>query len=352
MDSTVVVLLSVLALALGAALIVAIRLLLSIRYALAALPTAQISTGVTSVQSEQARVAQELGKAANALSVLQGAQQNLDAAMQTLVGQANARADADAQSRELLRRLELVIAGSFHRGAAGENLLAEVLGILPAGMLERNVRVAGGVVEFAVRLPGGKYIPIDSKWPALHLLESITNEPDVTRRAKLVRELEDQVSMKADEVAQYLDPEHTILLGVAAVPDAVYHLCKSAHAQAYRRGVVLLPYSLAVPYALSLIVLIARFGGALDTSQVRASIAKVDQTLHELEEAIESHMSRGLTMFANAVQNQRSGIAECRSIVASLRAREDSASMSPAISPGAGAPPIVPADPTGVPLAG
>lgn len=323
-STTIVATLSVLALALLGGLVYAIRVILSIRNTLATQPTAQISAGVTSVQSEQARVAQELGRAANALSALQGVQHNLDSAMQTLVGQAAVRAEAEAQSAELLRRLELVIAGSFHRGAAGENLLAEVLGILPPGMLERNVRLMGGIVEFAVRLPGGKCIPIDSKWPGAQLLERIAEETDQSRRAQLVRELETQVRTKAEEVARYLDPERTILLGVAAVPDAVYQLCRSVHAQAYRRGIVLLPYSLAVPYVLSLLVLIARFGGVLDTSQVRASIARVDQTLHELEDALETHMSRGLTMLENALQNQRSGVAQCRSIVAAMRAREES----------------------------
>ena len=278
----------------------------------------------TRIQSEQARVAQELGKAVHGLAALQGVQHSLDSALRTLSGQATVRAESDAQSSALLRRLELVIAGSFQRGTAGENLLAEVLSILPAGMLERNVRLMNGIVEFAIRLPGGKYIPIDSKWPAAHLVERIAQESEPAQRSVLIRDLEVQVGAKADEVAKYLDPERTILLGVAAVPDAVYHLCRTVHAQAYRRGIVLLPYSLAVPYVLSLLVLIARFGGALDTSQVRGSIAKVDQTLHELEDALESHMSRGLTMFANALQNQRSGIAQCRSIVAALRARDES----------------------------
>lgn len=323
-SSVLIAVLCLLVILLIAGLVYAIRVILSIQQSLAMQPTAQISSGVQSVQSEQARVAQELGRASAALAALQSNQFNLSAALQTLAGQATVRAESEAQSSELLRRLELVIAGSFHRGVAGENMLAEVLSAVPPGMLERNVRLAGGVVEFALRLPGGKYIPIDSKWPGAQLLERIGSEADPARRAQLVRELESQVGAKADEVARYLDPDRTILLGVAAVPDAVYQLCRTVHAQAYKRGVVLLPYSLAIPYVLSLLVLIARFGGALDTSQVRASIAKVDQTLQELEEAMESHMSRGLTMLENAVQNQRSGIAQCRSIVAALRAREES----------------------------
>lgn len=326
-SDVIVVMLSLLAVVLMAVLIFLMRVVLSIQNTLAAHPTAQISTGMVSVQSEQARVAQELGRTANALGVLQGVQQNLDAALQTLAGQATVRAEADTHSRELLTRLELVIAGSFHRGAAGENLLSEVLSILPPGMLERNLRVAGGVVEFAVRLPGGKFIPIDSKWPGAQLLERIAQETELSRRVPLIRELENQVSMKADEVARYLDPERTLLLGIAAVPDAVYQLCRSVHTQAYKRGVILLPYSLAVPYVLSMFVLIARFGGALDTSRVRSSLAKVDQTLHDLEESLEGHMNRGLTMLSNAVQNQRSGVAECRSIVAALRARDEATAM-------------------------
>jgi hypothetical protein len=119
------------------------------------------------------------------------------------------------------------------------------------------------------------------------------------------------------------------------MPDAAYQFCRSAHTGAFRRGVILVPYSLAVPYGLSMLVLIARFGGALDTSHVRSALAQVDSTLRELEKDIESHMSRGLTMLSNAVQNHRSGIAECRSTVAALRAREEAMALQdPASSSG------------------
>ena len=310
------------------ALTFVLRALQSIQHTLASVPSAQLSSGLSTVQSEQARLAQELGRAANAIGVLQHAQHSVDAAVRTLASQAAVRAESDAQSRELLERLELVIAGSFHRGAAGENLLSEILAILPPGMLERDVRVNGGIVEFAIRLPGGKFVPIDSKWPAAGLLERLTNETDAVRRDVMIRELERQVSAKAEEVAKYLDPDRTLLIGVAALPDAVYQLCRTTHAQAFRRGVILVPYSMAVPYVLSMIVLIARFGGALDTSRVRTALAKVDATLHDLEESIESHMTRGLTMLSNAVQNQRAGIAECRSMVAALRARDEAMSLN------------------------
>jgi hypothetical protein len=40
--------------------------------------------------------------------------------------------------------------------------------------------------------------------------------PDLARRDAMVRELERTILTKAEEVAEYLDPERTLLIGVAA----------------------------------------------------------------------------------------------------------------------------------------
>lgn len=299
------------------------QLTLSIQKTLRELPVASLSGRVESLQSEQARAASELGRTAATLAQLQTTSTGLHGAISTLAGQAELRAQADTQSREVLRRLELVIAGSFRRGAAGENLLAEVLETLPPGMLERNLRVAGGTVEFAVRLPGGKYIPIDSKWTGVSVLHRLEQTTDPQERSQLVRQLENEVGAKAEEVVKYLDPEKTILLGIAAVPDAVYHLCRTVHSQAYKRGIVLLPYSLAIPYVLSMFVLVSKFGRALDTGRLQSLLAKLDTQLHDLNESLEGHLSRGLTMVTNAVQNHRAGLSECTSLVAAIRGAND-----------------------------
>jgi hypothetical protein len=102
---------------------------------------------------------------------------------------------------------------------------ANAIGVLQNAQHSVDAAVRG-VVEFAVRLPGGKFVPIDSKWPAAGLLDRLANETDPARRDAIVRELERTVSAKAEEVARYLDPERTLLLGVAALPDAVYQLCR------------------------------------------------------------------------------------------------------------------------------
>jgi hypothetical protein len=86
-----------------------------------------------------------------------------------------ARQAMEEQDRAALRRMEHILAGSSTRGAAGEHILEEALRHLPPEMLQRNVWVAGKVVELALRLPGGKLLPIDSKWVSSPALEQLAD---------------------------------------------------------------------------------------------------------------------------------------------------------------------------------
>src|SRR5438046_359282 len=103
----------------------------------------------------------------------------------------SARQQVEDDARQSLRRLEAVIAGSATRGAAGENILEEALRHLPPEMLQRNLWVGGKVVELALRLPGGKLLPMDSKWVSSVALEQLADPGlDATRRAQLTAHVE------------------------------------------------------------------------------------------------------------------------------------------------------------------
>src|SRR5258708_14021223 len=119
----------------------------------------------------------------------------------------NARQPVEDEARASLRRLESVIAGSSTRGAAGENILQETLKHLPPEMLQRNVWVGGKVVELALRLPGGKLLPIDSKWVSSNALEQLA-EPglDAPRRAQLTAQVEREVERRGRGGSPYIHP--------------------------------------------------------------------------------------------------------------------------------------------------
>ena len=164
----------------------------------------------------------------------------------------------------VLNRVSSVLSGSQRTGRAGENILQDALGGLPPSMLVRDFRVNGRVVEFGVLLPDGRRLPVDSKWPAERELVALAQAADPAERERLIRTIERTVADRAREVAGYRDPAMTAPVGVVAVPDAAYAVLRRAHAEAYRQGVVVISYSMALPVILFLHGIVARFGSVGD----------------------------------------------------------------------------------------
>src|SRR5215467_10886233 len=134
---------------------------------------ARMQAGGQSQESQAVELRQQLTQTQSALEGLRSA--------------VSARQPIEEEARASLKRMEGIIAGSSSRGAAGERILEEALRHLPPEMLQRNVWVGGKVVELALRLPGGKLLPMDSKWVSSPALEQLA-EPglDASRRANLM----------------------------------------------------------------------------------------------------------------------------------------------------------------------
>ncbi len=205
------------------------------------------------------------------------------------------QADSAALS---LRRLEAVLAGSASRGLAGENLLARALLQLPPDLVEVNAAFGGKVVEFALRLPGGRLLPIDSKWTSLTLLDR-WEQALPSDRKRLAEEIARDLKAKAREMVKYLDPERTLALGLLAVPDAVHEAAPEALIEGFRLGVLIVPYSLALPYVLGIYRLAVRFGAGAASSQLPARLRDLEEALRRAEEEVESRLSRALVQLGN-----------------------------------------------------
>lgn len=223
------------------------------------------------------------------------------------------RRAVDEEHRQVVRRLATVLAGGASKGRAGENVLREHLSELPPGMLTTDFRVNGKVVEFGLVLPDGRRLPIDSKWTALAELEALEAAEDADDRQACARAVEKAVSARAKEVAQYLDPAVTAPVAIAAVPDAVYAVLKRAHSDAYAKGVVVVPYSSALPITLFLYSLVRRFGDAAD---VQASLAEMAGVLDALESVVENKVAKAATMLVNGADEFRSQIGKARGSIA------------------------------------
>ena len=234
-------------------------------------------------------------------------------ALEALALREDERRERDRESWEVVRRLSNVLAGSASKVKAGENVLREHLGQLPPGMLVTDLRVNGRVVEFGLVLPDGRRLPVDSKWSAVAELEALEACSDPVEREALAREVERLVTARAREVAGYLDPALTCPVAVAAVPDAAYAVLRRAHADAFAKGVVIVPYSTALPVLLFLYSLAHRFG---DADDARTALEEVSALLDGMQAVIENKIVRAGTMVANGVDELRSSLGKARGSIA------------------------------------
>jgi DNA recombination protein RmuC len=234
----------------------------------------------------------------------------------------SARQPVEDEARASLRRLESVIAGSSTRGAAGENILEETLKALPPEMLQRNVWVGGKVVELALRLPGGKLLPIDSKWVSTSALEQLA-EPglDAPRRAQLTAQVEREVERRVREVSQYIDPATTSPFVLAVIPDAAYDVCRGAIVGAHQRHVMVVGYAMALPYLLTLYQLHLQFARSVDMEKLQSALIDVERHLDTLEGILENKLQRAVTMLQNAY-------GEGKQVSARIRASAQSVQVS------------------------
>jgi hypothetical protein len=249
------------------------------------------------------------GSAEAVRSELSGARRALEA----LAVREEERREREREHGEIVRRLSTVLAGGASKGRAGENVLREQLAELPAGMLVTDFRVNGRVVEFGLLLPDGRRLPVDSKWAAVSELEALEAAEEPAEREALARDVEKQVALRAREVAQYLDPALTAPVAVAAVPDAAYRVLRRAHADAFGRGVVIVPYSTALPVLLFLYSLAGRFG---DAGDARACLAEVADLLDAMVGVLENKIARAGTMVANGAEDLRSALGKARASLA------------------------------------
>ena len=235
----------------------------------------------------------------------------------------SARQPVEDEARASLRRLESVIAGSSTRGAAGENILEEALRHLPSEMLQRNVWVGGKVVELALRLPGGKLLPMDSKWVSSGALEQLADPAlDAPRRAQLTAIVEREVEKRVREVSQYIDPATTSPFALAVIPDAAYDVCRGAIVGAHKRHVMVVGYAMALPYLLTLYQLHLQFARSVDMENLQSALIDVERHLDTLEGVLENKLQRAVTMLQNAYGEGKQVSARIRASAQSVQTTE------------------------------
>jgi len=229
------------------------------------------------------------------------------------------RKEREREFLERIKRVDEILAGTTAKGLSGEEILRETFKKLPPEMIESNFKVRGKIVEFALILPNGKRLPIDSKWPASKLLLDLEKETEPEKRKKIIQEIEKEVVQRIGEVKQYIDPDLTWSQAVAAVPDSVYSVCQKAHLKAREENVILMPYSMVLPLLLYMYRLHLQYAISIDIENLQNHLISISKNLDDMEEILENKISRGTTMISNAYSEYKSKISQIRSSLRELQ---------------------------------
>lgn len=206
----------------------------------------------------------------------------------------------ERQVGESVRRLETIIAGTQTKGSAGENILEVVFSKLPVEWQVRDFKIGGKSVEFALRLPNNLILPIDSKWTASKLIEQFLNTEDIQEQQKIKKLIEEVVLTKAKEVKKYIDPNLTVNFGVAVIPDAVYDLCSGIQSEIFLLNVVIVSYSMFVPYLLLVFQTTLKSNQSIDLQKIDSYLKTAQESINAIHEELDGRFSRAITMMGNS----------------------------------------------------
>jgi DNA recombination protein RmuC len=244
---------------------------------------------------------------------------NIQVGLTELQTYTKARHELERQTTDSVRRLEAIIAGTHSKGAVGENIVELAFSKLPPTWQVRNFRVGNKSVEFGLRLSSNLVLPIDSKWPATQQVESLLTCQDLNERRRVKDEINRTVLDKAREVKKYLDPQVTTSFGIAAVPDAVFDLCPQTQVDALKLGVVVISYSMVLPYLLLVFETMLQASQTVDPQKLDACLQNAQQCVRAAQDEIEGRFSKAVTMLVNARNDLSAQLSKLSSTLTSLQ---------------------------------
>ncbi|MFA5010272.1 MAG: DNA recombination protein RmuC [Patescibacteria group bacterium] len=229
---------------------------------------------------------------------------------------------------EASKNIESVMRGSKTKGMAGENIVREILKIFPQGTMVYDFKIGSKVVEFGLKLPDGRILPIDSKIMASDELQELATSDNEDAKLKIIQKLELAVLRKAREVGEYISPPVTYERAIMAVPDSLHYLLKESIIKAHRDyGVLIISYSMTIPYILSFMDLQRKHSTHLDEERVKTFLESLNLSLSKMDDILDNKVAKGNVMISNAYGEYKQIVSKIRGDALGLRAVEEAAKL-------------------------
>jgi len=221
------------------------------------------------------------------------------------------------------KSVESIMRGSKSKGMAGENIIREILKLFPQGTMVYDFKIGSRMVEFGLKLPDGRILPIDSKIIAADELSALTRSDDEDAKLRIIQKIEVAVLRKAREVGTYISPPITYERAIMAVPDSLYYLLKESILRAHRDyHVLIIPYSMTIPYILSFLDLQRKHSTRLDEERVKSFLENLSLSLSKMDDILDNKVAKGNVMIKNAYDEYQQIVSKIRGEALSLSSHE------------------------------
>ena len=209
--------------------------------------------------------------------------------------------------------------GSKTKGLAGENIVREILKLFPHNMMVYDFKLGSKVVEFGIKLPDGRILPLDSKVVSPDEILQLQEAADDATKARLVAKLEQAVLRKAKEVSGYISPPITYERAIMAVPDALFDVLQQVIIKAHKEfGVTILPYGMTVQYILLFLDLQRKHATTIDEDRLRTFLEDIGLSLSKIDDILDNKIAKGSVMIGNAYTESKQLISQLRGEALSL----------------------------------
>lgn len=141
----------------------------------------------------------------------------------------------------------------------------------------------------------------------------------MSEQQRLRADIEHTVLQKAKEVRKYIDPNITVAFGVAVVPDAIYDVCSGIQTDVFHQNVVLISYTMFVPYLLLVFQTVLKAGHSVDLQKLDGYLQTAQDSVKHLQEELDGRFSRSITMLNNSRDEMRAQLSRMSSGLTSLR---------------------------------
>ena len=227
--------------------------------------------------------------------------------------QARSRAERlyEFQVKEAINRLEIILSGIQSKKISSIDYFETLFANLPAEWQVHDLEVAGKLINFGIRLPNGLILPVDNNLNNGNFLEQYLATKEDAEQLRIKKEIEGIIFKDARDLSELLGSEKINDYGIIIVPDLIFDLCFNVQSSVIKWNVVLVSYSMLVPYLLLVFQTELRSCTSIDLNKLDNYLQSTIENVNAIQDELDGRLAHSIELVGESrdeIRNQISSL--------------------------------------------